>query len=502
MVSTMHVDYKYFTARDSELDGLLRGERPTELRHTDSLASGSLRVGEVGVLVALGRTSKHPLRPLALVCRDDDIRRLCGRYAHIRTDFSPLTAWCHLLSPAFHKNLDGVVHKLESADTIAAWSGLIVAETVLLSGRPLRNIRISACLASATYAVGRALALWNKLSLESIVERFDSANALCRRTGTSSRCQPRSSQVRSAFVPMWRCLSALSKNSSDLGRDEVLPLTTALSALQEARECSDSNEAGRLVGPLLDVIPEAQDFCRLADFSPESRLVLFDELVSILRKADRDEFVRRNALGLVTGYLATVAAGGSASLALVENWSDELPELTGWAYLIGGIGEGVTWTSGFDGLGRLIARELLRPLRLDEPPTCDFAFDEAIVLADKQLKEPLVHLRIKQAKALSVSLFPGVNIAIPIVDGAVLETTHRRSKEPREAVAYESLTSSSERDLRILAQNLWPHLKSLVIDETTQRFAAKRRNTAGSPRTRRKDTLDEASQLPLADKRR
>ena len=505
MVSTQRKELGYLIVRDSGLDELLRGEKYkkyTRLLHTDSLALKSLCAGEIGVLVAHGKTSRIPLQPLALVCHDEDIRRLCGRYAHVRTDFSPLTAWCHLLSPDLHSNISGVVHEPQFASTVAAWSGLIVAETRLLSDRPLRNVRISACLASATYAVGRTLTLWDNLTVESIVERFDSANTLCRGTGAASRDQIRTSRVRAAFVPMWRCLATLSSAANDVNREEVFPLVVALNALQEAKSCSDPNEAGQFVGPLLKLVPEAQDFCQLPGIAPESRLKLFDKLVSTLRNTDRTEIVRCNALGLAIGYLATVAAGGAASLALVENCSDEFPELTGWAYLVGGIGEQVTWTSGFDGLGRLVARELLRPLRLDEPPTCDFGFDEAIVLADKELKEPLVHLRIKQAKVLSVALYPGVNVAIPIVDGSAFDSTYRDSREPRDVVVTESQISSVEDPLESLAHALWPHLRLLVIEETSQRYTAKRRSKASSPRSRQQPKSDHASQLPLADRRK
>ena len=164
-----------------------------------------------------------------------------------------------------------------------------------------------------------------------------------------------------------------------------------------------------------------------------------------------------------------------------------------------GIGERITWTSGFDGLGRLIARELDRPLRLDEAPTCDFALDEAIVLADRELKKPLVHLRIKQAKVVSVSLFAGVNIAIPIVDTATIEATSRGAREPKQGIAAEELTDSNKNLLGSLAEVLWPYLRPFVIDETTQRFAAKRRRKAGSRGTTRKGKSEAGSQLSLKD---
>ncbi len=499
MVKALQMGNRYITVSDSELDELLRGEQQTQLLHKDPPALDSLRAGEIGVLVELGETPTQPLRPLALVCHDEDVRRLCGRYAHVRTNFSPLTAWCHLLSPAFYKNIEGVIKQPRIGNTASAWSGLVIAETLLISGKPLKGVRISACLASATYAVARTLALWDSLSLESIVEKFDSANILCRGTGAASKNQARLSNVRSAFLPLWKCLDALNTSPTGTGGEEISPLVVALNALQDERMCSDPNEAKKFVSPLLDAVPEAQDMCRLTEITPESRLSLFDELVSIFEKIDRTEFVRRNALGLVIGYLATVAAGGAASLALVESRSKEFPELTGWAYLVGGIGQGATWTSGFDGLGRLVARELLRPLRLDESPTCDFAFDEAGVLADKELKEPLVHLRIKQAKVLSVSLYPGVNIAIPIVDDPVSEGTYRDTRKARHVTPSQASTSRVENPVEMLAQALWPYLKPLVIDETTQRFSAKRRSRKSSQQSRQKGKSEEAPRLPFED---
>ena len=502
MVNTLHRGFQYFTAGDSDLDRLLQGKNVTGLVRADLRTSYSLLPGETGVLVAFGKTSEEPLRPLALVCHDQDVRRLCGRYAHIRTDFSPLTAWCHLLSSAFHKDLDGIIREPQFRGTEAAWCGLVVAEALLLSGRPLASIRISACLASATYAVARTKALWENPTIESIQDRFDSANKLCRGRGAAARHQVRVSQVRSSFVPMWKCLASLNGASDYSSRSELHPLVMALKALHDARTCNNQNEAEHLARPLMQTVPETKAFGRLAEMAPETRLILFDELVRKFTETDPKSLVRRSGLALATGYLATVAAGGSATLTLVDNWADHFPELTGWAYLVGGIGEGVTWTSGFDGLGRLIARELHRPLRLDEPPTCDFAFDEATVLADDDLKEPLVHLRIKQAKVLSVSIFPGVNISIPIVDASTSEVTCNETVEQSQGTEIQEQIGSKENVLRTVAEALWPHLRTLVIDETTQRFAAKRRGKTGSQGSRRKGKPHEASQLSLTDRKR
>ena len=464
MVSTLHLDYRYLTTTDSELDGLLRGEDVGTKGGVDFLARAPLHRGETGVLVALRPHSGEPSRPLALVAHDDDIRRLCGRYAQLRADLSPLTAWCHLLTPDLLHGLDGIVHEPSFRGTEAAWSGLVVAESVLLTRKPLANIRISACMASATYAVGRVKALWRHLAVDAILERFDVAKRLCRGGNGSHRNEARTTRVRSSFVPMWNCLSALTENSTGPGYGDVKPLVMALKALRDAKSCGDADEAGLLIRSLLPVAPEVHPLERLTEMTPESRLRLFDELVSTYRLSDADDFLRHNALGLTVGYLATVAAGGASSLALVDEYAEEWPELTGWAYLVGSIGEKITWTSGFDGLGRLISRELLRKLRLDDSPMCDFALDEAVVLSDAQLREPLVHLRVKQARVLSVALYPGANIAVPIGESAVHDSPHQVKAAAEHPVSRTPPAGSSE-VLEVMAMALWPYIRPLIAEE-------------------------------------
>lgn len=490
MVGTLHFDYRYVAASDSELDALLRGEDVSRKVDVDVLSHRPLHIGETGVLVELRTHSDRPLRPLALVARDEDVRRLCGRYAQLRTELSPLTAWCHLLTPSLLRSLDGIVQEPSFKGTEAAWSGLVVAETMLLTQMPLANIRISACLASATYAIGRTRALWRDLFVDAIVERFDAANRLCRGRNGSQKNQTRTCRVRSSFVPMWNSLSALMADSTESGQEELQPLVMALKALREARSCGDPDEAELLVRPLLGAVPEARAFGQLAAMPPESRLGLFDELVSTLRESDAGAFLRHNALALTAGYLATVAAGGAASLALVDDYAEKWPELTGWAYLVGSIGERITWTSGFDGLGRLIARELQRPLRLNEAPMCDFALDEAVVLSDAQLKDPLVHLKIKQARVLSVALYPGVNIAVPIVEAVARESTDRSHGTPK--LASNEVPLGTGRSLEVLAGALWPYIRPFVIHETAQSSVSEGGDQKGR---RMKKAAD--SRLPL-----
>jgi hypothetical protein len=137
--------------------------------------------------------------------------------------------------------------------------------------------------------------------------------------------------------------------------------------------------------------------------------------------------------------------------------------------LIGSIGEKIVWTSSFDGLGRLVARELLRPLRLDDSPTCDFSLDEANVLVDPKLADPLVHLRIKQARLLTVSLLPGVTVALPLQD--ISTDSSGRSEQNRR---LSSADRAERRDpVTAFVDAVWPYLESRIDDHLRSSLGSK-----------------------------
>lgn len=497
MVKTMDTEYKYAMADETELDQLLSGEEVSSgMRWTQWSKPSNPRAGSVGVL---WQGEDHTTRPLVLIVNDDDVRRLCGRYAQLHSDLSPLTAWCHVLTPRFFEPLEALVRNPDLYGLAAAWTGLVVAEAVLLAEMPLARIKISACLATHSYAIARTNALWSHLTVEDVTRRFDNANRLLRSESLAQRAESRAGKIRSSLVPIWDVLIALSQNRSSYRSSDMEPIVSALQALIKARTIKEPREADQLIRPLLHYVPEAEGLRHLTDLAPEGRLRVFDKLVESLDKPETArEKLRSNALSLLAGYLATVAAGGSPSLSLTEGHASRWPEITAWAYLTGGLGEKVVWTSSFDGLGRLVARELLRPLRLDEPPTCDFAFDEAAVLVDTKLADPLVHLKVKQARLLAVELLPGVNVSIPIgearVQSAPKPDTNRPGRVPE----------PSPRDpVGALVDAMWPHIQarlddylagpgrhdySVEDDENTQRSRGKRK--AGQP------------QLPLSNPKR
>lgn len=481
VIATRSNEFRYSIVDEKALDGLLTGKNVDDGGTSfDGFRSHPLRSGQTGVLWSVPQGDDTRARPHALICRDDDVRRLCGRYAQLHSELSPLSAWCHLLTPRFGEPLDGVVRQPNLEGWEAAWVGLVVAETMLTAERPLSSLRISACLASQSFAIARTSSLWYGLAQDEILKRFDIANEACR-TDRSPRRENRSFLLRTALHPIWTVLAACVFPKSH--RDEFRSVVSAVMALRDARLAADEFEARAFSHPLLELVPEAEPFSKLPELTPESRLRLFDTIVACLGTESEHATQRKVALAALAGYLATVAAGGAPSLALAESLAGRWPEITAWAYLIGGVGEKVLWTSAFDGLGRLIARELQRAFRLDESPTSDFALDEMTVLADRALKDPLVNLRVKQARLVTVAIFPGVNVSVPIGEPASLS-----SMKP------EAARSQSQDPISLLADAIWPYLRRRVDDCVRDSVTGEIRR---SERTKRKGAAQ--SQLPLAD---
>ncbi|MGI8397603.1 hypothetical protein ACRYWZ_14585 [Agrobacterium deltaense] len=430
----MSMDELFFlVAEESQVNdivtGLYSGISQPWSYHQYSKIGGN----EVGI-VAKGNGHSDHVQPLVFVVPEDTQRRLFTRFASLRSEFSPLTSWSHIVDRRLFEHLEATKRVPSLSNLEASWSGLAVAEAVLLSGRSPDKLKIASCFATATFAVARAVALWPSLSVPDVREKYDNCNRLIRGGATPNP------QVTKRLEPIWKSLL-------EAGEGAAYPAsrtTSAILALQQARENRSDSEHFALA-EAFDSWPEFSFLRELETLGPEDRVHLFDHLIRELRSSGKAN-ERKELLAFAAAYVTTVAAGGTPSLGLAEQVSNDWPEVLAWAYVIGGIGERVTWTSSFAGLGRLIWRELARPLYLDEPPTCDFAFDEAMYLVDRQLSDPLVHLKVKQQRLLSVALYPGVNISVPLPEAVEQASNLNRAAIP----------PKSSRELDQLVNALWP----------------------------------------------
>ena len=102
------------------------------------------------------------------------------------------------------------------------------------------------------------------------------------------------------------------------------------------------------------------------------------------------------------------------------------------------------------------------------------------MLADPKLADPLVRLRVKQARLVTVELIPGVNVSIPIAESGVQPVARPESHRPVPAAEL-----SSRDPLTPLADALWPHFRARLDDYLAAsqrgRYATKRTRTLTQP---------------------
>lgn len=439
---------------NSIIEGNLTGHHPT----WPGAYMGRVGHEEIGVL-ARAHIHENFAQPIGLVVDETAHRRLFGRFATLRSEFSPLSAWCHILD---RRTFDGLETTRRDADLNgleAAWSGLVIAEAVLLSNRSPERLRLNACLATASYAIARASGLWPWLASGEIAERYDACNRLVR-GGVAAK-----STVTRRLTNVWNTLLEIGGGLSSTAS----PSARALNVVRFNRSDGVVDDHASVLDAL-QMYPEFSEIVRLENVSPEQRVGIFDSVVTAIGREKSEQ--RRASLSFLAGYLATVAAGGMPSLTLAEQISSEHPDVLAWAYVIGGVGERVTWTSGFNGLGRLVWRELTRPFHIDEAPQCDFALEEAAHLVDKQLNDPLVHLKIKQQRSVSVALYPGVNVAVPLIDNVETATPDIQPAQPVVEPHIEELFSS-----------MWPLIRHRILAENLGRDQRASRTSTSKKRS-------------------
>lgn len=461
----------FFLADDSELNALLRGNggsAETAIPWEHGKMLGRFSSGSTGVLAKKLAPDSELFQPLVLVAQEGEFQRLYGRISQVHSDLAPLSAWCHVLTPTRFAAMGELTREPILGGYEASWAALAVAHALLLSELPISKLKSAACLATETFAIARMKALWEPAPIQSIIERYDSVQQILRIRAS------RNTSLRLALEPIWACLAAVSSGDfAGLG-ESLMPVANAVRVLHECRLGRNPEEVSRFALSLSD-ISDVVSLQTLPQLTPEQRVREFDRVVSLFGAVPKDRVGDRHILALVAAYLATVAAGGQASLSLLEPHAQNSPELLAWAYVLGSVGERVVWTSAFDGLGRLVSRELMRPVHFDEAPLCDFSLDEAKVVVDRQLPDPLVHLRIKQSRLVSVSLAPGVNIQVALTD---LQVSDAKWAEATLQMDRSIETRMRNQDVGTLADEIWRKVRDRVDERIDFLVREKQRKSA------------------------
>lgn len=456
------------TRRD--LGEVLRGRRPANT--VPMLERGTLP--RLSSRDALAVWTGQSLRPCAIFVADEDRQELFAWLYSFQRDLAPITSWCHVL-PASEIGRLGP-RGFREADLVgfeAAWSGAIIAEAMILSGRGFEEISLASCLATETYAIARTAALYGaKAALSESLDQLEATRTRIQRSADKN--------TKLATRLVIEVLLRLLPDAPPPANGMIGLLVEACKGLNSRTGSSgDSPEISpRILQQIATRFPELSALASMNALSAEDRVRLLRQMRGLAATADVEQ---RQILLFTAGYVISRIGGAERDLRLAETFASARYDVLTWATILGGLGAEAYWTDAFHGIGRLVSRELLRPFRFSDSPTCDISIDELLVLESDEFSTR-VKFRTASRNAVMLALRAGV-----VVHALPPEDERGRQKAPETRASTASTISANlrvgddARSLHMLAEQLMPFLSPLIRAEVAK--LKERRPTKKSPPT-------------------
>lgn len=399
-------------------------------------------------------------RPCAIATSDNGRLELFNWAASYHSDLSPLSSWCHVLAyEELRRLLSGKLspelHRLE-----AAWTGAIIAEASTLTRRSYEDLSLLTCLATDGYLVGRLAALYGPdAGWEKKLEGVYKAQERLRRP-TPRRRWP--------MQVIWKTLLSLMPGAVTPASRQGRILRQACSDLN--RTTQDEEKAAELgietIEELAAMVPQLLKLRELPQMPAEDRVIFLRELRDQFQKLERKDAFE--LMPFAAGYIISRIGGGQRDLRLADTFENYAPDVLGWAATLGGLGGVPSWTDAYNGLGRLVSRELMRPFHISDPPTADGAAEEVMVIVELDRSATRSRIRTAQKNVAALSSLPGVVAYLPITED---DRDRARSvlASPTTLAPSPSLPNYDQSNLRSLAEHLWPFLRPLLETDLNKR---------------------------------
>jgi len=437
-----------YVAERSDLANFLHGRRPLKAVPVRDLSlQPKLRSGDAVVFWL-----SNSQRPNLIVVPEGEKLELFAWINTFHRDLAPLTSWCRVLSSAelaYYAKQNRLEPNLFGFE--AAWIGAIIADAMFQSRRSFDSISLTTCLATEAFAFARSNALYGpRVTIGQLDQSLDTVRACLSRTLETA--QKRSSKV--TLDVLQHLLKGTALNASAPVR-LLSEICNKIQGISGARTSNGDLLEGQALKSLVDFVPLLSRIQFVLDLPAEDRVRLFRQLrAGIEGIADQD----RVFVLFAAGYVLSRIGGAERDLRLAEAFDGDQEEVLTWAAVLGGLGADAFWTDAFDGMGRLVARELLKPVDIFDFPNCDISLDELMVVSGGQ---PSSKARFRSANrnAATVELQIGVSVQFGLVDedrlrNQPLESAQRTTPASKIAIAEDDA-------LRSLAGQLFPHLQKL-----------------------------------------
>ena len=398
---------KVITVERGKLADVLRGlgnYRADAVDIQDGRLPVKLRVPQV----AVGYIDSHfGQLPKYLVIPGTDRREFFAWVNTYCPFATPLSQWCRVISEEELVRVQSLEIIPRYGNFSSAWAGAVVGEAILNVGigSAPSQLSVAALQSCASFVAARAFGLWGHGNTFTIsMEQYEIARNILGNTNRNSDCLE--------YHKLWEVLDILS--SKETTHNPKISLSTRLIV----QSCQDVRKSGfvsrEVMSQLMKELVWPEKILEFEKSGSEQRIVIFDSAVEHLIRSRSDAPKDLKVLQeFAIAYLAARIGGSvSSHITLLDKLMKNYPMIALWYGVVSGLYRSEIWGVEFGGLGRLALKELSFPLRFDDPPRCDIAFDELIALVDPNNTSQSLGFRGATHRALNVEVSLGVNAMI------------------------------------------------------------------------------------------
>lgn len=334
--------------------------------------------------------------PTIVVPAEDDLESFFADVATYFPERAPISAFMHVLSESSYRALSTTPDAKNAGRgfDLSVYVGLILGDALSVLravGNRATLPSYSACKRTLAYCIARATVLHPDLSSREISERWLRIREL---SGMDASTNAAASTVWAAELVAGK---APSINDPKIG-GFIETLSRYLKKLAGREQVTES---------LIALYPNLSRSAPLLHQAFDKRIDAFGAIVNAVKQDSRGSGLD----SMCTAYFCNLILPGSmAHSGLIDRLLPDMPDGMLWYGLFAGASEEFSLTSSVGGIGQKILRDLVAPFDLTQRPTCDVSFDEYDVLARVPLRSEV--LKPTQAKAILVSLYPGVDVYV------------------------------------------------------------------------------------------
>ena len=217
-------------------------------------------------------------------------------------------------------------------------------------------------------------------------------------------------QSLDGITEIWAALACLGGDSKS-ARPRLQVDRCLMQAVEDVR--NSRTLALSTIDTFAKEVPELKNLAVLDSIGPEDRVRLFDRLIGVLREQTQTgSGLARNILRFSLGYVVGRIGAGELNLGLLREIRAEHPATMVWGAALPALFRPYRWGKTFDGLGRLVGRDLLAPLHPKDAPTADISLDELRSTMNPGVAYKRLPFRTAQQGFALVEIAPSVHHAV------------------------------------------------------------------------------------------